>query len=46
VEKFWERHRLSIEAGDQAASTKKWCSVVEKTVEVIYSLWDRLQERM
>jgi hypothetical protein len=46
VEKFWEGHRLSIKAGDQAASTEKWRFVVEKTVEVIYSLRGRLQERM
>jgi hypothetical protein len=43
--KIWKRHRPSLTAGDEATCNKRRRSAVEKTVEVIHSLWGRVQER-
>jgi len=34
--RVWKRHRPSLTAADEAASSKKRRSAVEKTIEVIY----------
>ena len=44
--RVWKRHRPSLTAGDEATNNKKRRSAVEKTVEVIYLLWVRVQGRL
>jgi hypothetical protein len=43
---IWKRHRPSLTAGDDTTNSKRRRSTVEKTVEVIQSLWGRVQERI